>query len=261
MLRVGYLQFTPRFLDVGENYNRVLEYLEKTEADLVVLPELPFTGYNFETREQLERAAEIPAKSTGLKKIIKLCADKEMGVITGFAEKEDNKIYNSALFITGNGIEARYRKIHLFFREKIFFTPGNLPLQLYQFKGVRFGMMICFDWFFPEITRKYTLMGAQLICHPANLVLSYCQDVMISRSVENLIYIITANRIGTEYAEHGDLTFTGASQIVAPKGKVLNRGATDSEEVFVAEIDPRIADDKNITEMNNLLTDRRPDFY
>lgn len=267
MFKTGYMQFNPAFLDVDKNYSYILEKLKDVEADLIVLPELPLTGYNFENQEQLQKVAEVPEKSDGIKDLIKLAAEKDMAIVTGFAEKEGDKIFNSSLFITGDGIKARYRKVHLFFREKLLFEPGNLPFKVHTLKkikknkNIRFGMMICFDWFFPEVTRTYALKGAQLICHSSNLVLNYCQNVMLGRSIENMIYITTANRIGTEKSSHGDFIFTGQSQIVAPKGKLLHRSPESEDEIFITEIDPAIADDKNITEMNNMIDDRRPEFY
>lgn len=261
MFKTGYMQFNPAFLDLDKNYRYILEKLKNVEADLIVLPELPLTGYNFENKEQLQNVAEVPEKSDGVKELIKLATEKDMAIITGFAEKEGDKIFNSSLFITREGIKARYRKVHLFFREKFLFEPGNLPFKVHAYNDIRFGMMICFDWFFPEVTRTYALKGAQLICHSSNLVLNYCQNVMVGRSIENMIYITTANRIGTEKSSHGDFTFTGQSQIVAPKGKFLHRGPESENEIFITEINPAVADDKNITEMNNMIDDRRPEFY
>lgn len=260
-MKIGFYQFQPVFMKPEENYKKIVEALSKVDANIMVLPELATTGYNFESQEQLQQVAENPYDSDGVKKLIELSAQKDMAIVIGFAEKNNQKIYNSALFITGNGIEKIYRKVHLFYREKLIFTPGDTPFEGFHYKGIKVGMMICFDWFFPEVTRLYALQGVDVILHPSNLVLSYCQDVMISRSIENILYIVTANRIGTERASHGDLTFTGKSQIVAPKGQLLYRASENKEEVYVTKIEPEKARNKNITEMNNLLKDRRPEFY
>lgn len=260
-MKVGFYQFKPEFLNPEKNYEKILTTLDKVDADIMVLPELAITGYNFENRDQLEKVAENPFESEGVHQLISLAKSKNMALVTGFAEKHEDKIYNSALFITANGIEKIYRKVHLFFREKYYFEPGDTPFDPLEYKGIKLGLMICFDWFFPEVTRLYALKGVEIICHPSNLVLNYCQNVMISRSIENMMFIITANRIGTEPASHGNLTFTGQSQIVAPKGQLIYRAKESEEEIFVTQIDPSIARDKNITELNNLFEDRRPEFY
>jgi len=122
--------------------------------------------------------------------------------------------------------------------------------------------MICFDWIFPEAARTLALLGAQVICHPANLVLPHCQKAMITRSIENRLFIITANRIGTESKPGSEpISFTGRSQIVGPEGTVLARAPRARRMVALVEIDPALALDKRITPENDILLDRRPELY
>ena len=122
-------------------------------------------------------------------------------------------------------------------------------------------MMICFDWIFPEVARTIALKGAKIICHPANLVMTYCQDAMVTRALENGVFTITANRTGKEIKKDKELYFTGMSEIVNPKSKILHKGSPDKEEVVIIEIEPSEASDKNINPLNNLFTDRREEFY
>jgi predicted amidohydrolase len=122
-------------------------------------------------------------------------------------------------------------------------------------------MMICFDWVFPEVTRTLMLLGADVICHPANLVLTYCQQAMAVRCIENLVFAVTANRYGTERRPHGEIAFTGQSQIVAPKGKVLHRSSPDQDDLHILSIDVTLARDKRIGTQNDVVANRRPRFY
>jgi len=261
MLQVGFYQFRPIFGKVDRNLNKVINTLERIQADIIVLPELAFTGYHFADRSELEQVAEDSAHSPTLSALTEVCRQKDLFVVTGFAEKDKDKIYNSAVLVGPQGLIHVYRKIQLFFREKEVFEPGNIPLQVQKVKGIKLGMMICFDWIFPEITRSLALQGADLICHPANLVLSYCQEAMKTRCLENGVFAITANRIGADRRPHGTLDFTGKSQIVAPKGDILRRAKLRREEIFITEIDPRQARDKKMTELNDLFQDRRPLYY
>ena len=90
----------------------------------------------------------------------------------------------------------------------------------------------------------------------------FCQEVMRARCIENRVYAVTANRVGTETAAGGrSETFTGLSQVVDPDGEVLVRASTDREEEAVVDIDPAAARSKTVTDRNHLFTDRRPDFY
>jgi predicted amidohydrolase len=122
-------------------------------------------------------------------------------------------------------------------------------------------MMICFDWIFPEVCRVLSVQGSEVICHPSNLVLSYCQQTMISRCIENSVYAITANRFGADQRPQGKIVFTGKSQIVAPKGKLLTKSPSKKEELKIVNIDLELARDKMMTPHNDILKDRRQDFY
>ncbi len=258
---VGYFQFSPEFGNRVTNTEKVQDSLSGVKADLIVLPELAFTGYYFEDRNELNQLAEDASDSVTVSKLSKLCKSNNLYIVTGFAEREGNKLYNSALLIGPSGLTATYRKIHLFNTEKEYFDPGNIPLKPVGINGVSIGLMICYDWVFPEVTRSLALQGGDIICHPSNLVLSYCQKTMMSRCIENGVYAITANRTGTEVRPHGELTFTGQSQIVDTKGGMLASSNVDSEDLVLQEIDPSAAKQKMLTENNHLLNDRRPEYY
>jgi len=261
VFRAGYFQFRPRFGEPRANCDRVLARLRGVEADLVVLPELPFTGYLFRDRSELASLAEQPRRSGLVADLVSLCRDRGFYLVTGFAEKDGERCYNSALLLGPRGILRTYRKVHLFNEEKHWFDLGDLPFPVARLRGVRVGMMICFDWVFPEAARALALRGAELIAHPSNLVLDYCQRVMPSRAIENGVYTLTVNRFGEDRRPHDRVRFTGRSQICGPRGELLRQGPAQREDLFVAEIDARRARDKMLTGTNHLLDDRRPEFY
>ena len=261
MLRVGFFQFAPTFGEVAANLSKVVSALQKVEADIIVLPELAFTGYFFQNRLELAFLAEDPANSPTVSSLIALCRDRDIFLVTGFAEKRRDKIFNSALLVGGNGLLHTYRKLHLFGTEKEYFDPGDTPLDTIELRDVTIGLMVCFDWIFPEVARILALKKADLLCHPSNLVLTHCQQAMITRCLENVVFAVTANRFGSDIRPRGTLTFTGQSQIVAPKGKLIHRAESDKEELFIAEIDPEKARDKRITQTNDVLKDRLPERY
>jgi predicted amidohydrolase len=270
MTRIGFYQFAPRFGHVQENLSHVLDALREVRDALIVLPELAFTGYSFRDRAELLSLAEDPRDSDTVDALLALCRTQELYLVTGFAERSGlqaggrsagNRLYNSALLLGPEGLLHVYRKLHLFAREKECFDPGDRPLQVQEVRGVRVGMMVCFDWAFPEVARSLTLQGADLICHPSNLVLTYCQQTMLARCIENGVYAVTANRYGAEARPHGALTFTGQSQVVAPKGRLLYRAAAEGDELHLVEIDVALARDKCLTAQNDIVADRRPEFY
>lgn len=261
MLKVGFYQFRPLFGQISKNLTKVVTTLRQASADLIVLPELAFTGYYFKDRHEVMSLAEDPRKSSTVESLIALCREREFYLIAGFAERRLDKCFDSALLIGSEGLIHVYRKLHLFNEEKRWFDAGDIPLQVQEVRGTKVGIMVCFDWIFPEVTRILAIQGAEIICHPSNLVLGYCQQTMLSRSLENGVFAITANRFGVDKRPHGVLRFTGKSQIVAPKGDIIYRAPSQRETFFITEIDPGVAQDKNITPLNQIITDRRPEFY
>lgn len=260
-MRVGYYQYRPCFGNVEANTRGVVRRLNEVDADLIVLPELAFTGYRFRDRAQARELAEDPGRSPTVDALVRLCRRRRLRLVTGFAERAGGHVYNSSLMIGPRGVLGIYRKMHLFDEEKLWFDPGDLPLEVRRVGGTRVGMMVCFDWIFPEVARKLALQGMDLLCHPANLVLNYCQAAMRTRCLENGIFAVTANRIGAENRDGSCLEFTGRSQIVGPRGELLHRAPARRSHLRILEIDPRRARDKRITPRNDILADRRPRFY
>lgn len=271
-MKVGYFQFCPEWGKPLVNRERILRrlsHLSKGEVDLLVLPELAFSGYCFDSVEALRPCTQEKTDAF-FDPLAELCAKKETALTVGFAEKETQRVigaqevekaeilYNSALLIDSNGERNLYRKNHLFSTEKRLFSAGNGGFPLFEVKGCRVGILICFDHLFPEAARTLALAGAQVICHPCNLVLpGYASITSASRSLENRIYWILANRFGSE----GQLKFSGESRILDPYGRILHRALPAKEELFITEINPEIADDKRLADFNHLFDDRRVDAY
>ncbi len=260
-MKIGFVQFEPLFGDVDGNLERVGELIRKSDADILVLPELFNTGYVFRSREEVDSLAEQVPEGKTTRVLCDMARDKGVFIVGGLAEKDGQQIFNGSVLVSPEGYVGRYRKIHLFFEEKLWFDPGDEEFRVYDIGICTVGIMVCFDWFFPESMRVLALKGADLICHPANLVLPFCQESMKTRCLENHVFAVTANRIGTEARGDQSLRFTGMSQITGPDGSILSRGGDDSEEVQTMEIDPAAARDKSINDYNNLFADRRPGFY
>lgn len=260
-MRVAFVQLKPEFGRIKDNVEKALSMMKSEPADLYVLPELFATGYVFVSKDELAGLAEKADGGYTGRSISDFARTEKTAVVYGFAEKSAEGIFNSCAFIDGDGNFKLYRKIHLFFNEKRLFAPGNLPLEVFRYRNAGLGMMICFDWIFPEFARSLALMKADLICHPANLVMPYCQDAMVTRSIENRIFTITANRIGQENRHDISCKFTGMSQITDCRGHVIYRAANDKEEVGTADIKIEDARDKDINIYNNIWKDRRVEYY
>ena len=167
------------------------------------------------------------------------------------------------MVIGPEGFIGRYRKSHLFYEREKDLDPGdNRGFRVFDIGIARLGVMICFDWLFPEAARSLALLGADIICHPSNLVLPDCQKAMVTRSLENGIFSATANRIGAESRGGKEtLSFTGESQILDNRGKVLTKMKRDDTGISMIDIDVYKAYDKSITALNDRFEDRRPELY
>ncbi|RLE54136.1 MAG: acyltransferase [Candidatus Methanomethylicota archaeon] len=260
-MKVGYVQLAPKFGMIEENVEKAISFIESADADLLVLPELFNTGYLFlSSEEALELAEPVPDGYT-TQKLIEVAEKTKTYIVAGIAERADNKVYNSAVIVGPRGFMGVYRKSHLFYKEKLIFAPGDSGFKVFDLGIAKIGVIICFDWCFPEATRILAIKGADIICHPANLVLPYAPKVMLARSIENRVFTITANRVGTDERGGEKLNFIGLSQVTSPKMEVLIQAGSEEESVGVVEIDVSHARNKWITEYNHVFNDRRIDLY
>ncbi len=211
----------------------------------------------------------LPRRSRGGKttqRLLKWARDLDCTIVAGLPEYTDKGLYNSAVVVDKSGFRGTYRKLHLYYQEKLHFLPGDLGLPVFdQIAGsgsqYRLGVMICFDWYYPEVARSLALLGADIIAHPSNLVRRDCPRAMPIRALENHVFTITANRIGREVAGNEELEFIGQSLVCNPSGDVVQQLSRNETAILIAEIDPAAARDRQITPHNNLLADRRPDSY
>ncbi len=262
-MRIGYIQTNPKFGAVKDNLAHVEALISGDQADLWVLPELFATGYQFRSKEEAAGLSEPIPEGVTSRFLADLTARRNCHIVAGLAEKgKEGSLYNAAILVGPDGIVSRYRKVHLFYKEKLWFSSGNEMFPVVDIGTAKVGMMICFDHLFPEAARTLGLSGAEVIAHPANLVIpEYGQLMMRVRAIENGVFTVTANRIGIEKRDGETLRFTGESQIVSPSGKVLVKGANDREEVRIVEINPRKACDKSLNPYNDRFADRRPELY
>lgn len=274
MIRVGVVQTSPRFGRVAANLARALRLMATKPADLYVLPELFATGYQFSSRAEVARLAEPVPTGRTCRQLIAFARRHRCAIVAGLPERAGRRCYNSAVVIGPDGYLGCYRKLHLFGEETCWFAPGRKAGAVWTIGAfgsggsgkatgsVKIGVMICFDWFFPETARSLALEGADLICHPANLVLPYCPEAMRTRSIENRLFTATADRVGTEArGGRAPLTYIGRSQITDPRGRLLFRAPAKGEAIGVVRIDPRQARDKRLNSYNDLWEARRPRAY
>ena len=256
-MKISIIQFAPVLGNPEATLNKLRALLNKcSENDLIILPELANSGYNFQSKKEAFKLSEdISGKFISF--LHEFAKEYDTAIISGFNERAGKKLYNTAVFIDKSGIIGKYRKLHLFLNEPDFFEKGDMGLPLFEYKTYKIGMLICFDWMIPEIWRNMALNSADIICHPSNLVLPYAQSVIPAYAIINHIFIATANRVGQERG----VNFSGQSIIANPKGEIIGQLSATKEEVLHVEVDLSQSRNKNITERNHLFKDRRLDVY
>jgi len=234
---------------------------EEKGADLVILPELSLTGYV--VRDQIyELAEEIPGPSTRI--IERIARDAGIHVVFGMPEKSkmaQATLHNTAVLVGPKGLIGKYRKMYLpthsVFEEKRYFRPGYETSVLDTDLG-KIGLLICYDIYFPEVTRLTRLEGAQLaVCISASPAVrrSFFEILTAARAVENTTFLAFVNLIGVE----DGLQFWGGSRLVGPNGRVLAQAKYDEEDFVISEVD--YADIRPLEAFVPTLKDLRPELF
>lgn len=265
------IQMQPLMGDKAYNLAESLRLINSAAdqgAELVVLPELCNTGYMFQTRTEAFALAEDVSTGTTIATWKQVAQERGIYLVAGFAERDGHLLYNSAAVIGPKGYLGTFRKVHLWGDEHLFFQPGNLGFPVFDTPFGRFGVMICYDQWFPESYRSLALQGADIACVATNWVPIPGQDVnqqamatliAMSSAHTNSLFVACADRVGEERGQ----PFIGQSLIAAPSGwPVAGPASATDIEILIASIDVAQArHGKRWNDFNQVVRDRRPDQY
>ena len=269
LLKVAAIQTEPHVGDKEHNNRRALELIHQASdegVDLMVLPELGNSGYIFNSRAEVAELAEPVPDGPTVHMWMQAAKERGVYIIGGVCERDEDKFFNAAAFVGPDGFVGRYRKIHLWDEEKLFFEPGDLGLNVYHMPFGRVGIMICYDGWHPEVARILKLRGADLICNPTCWVLvpgivtpdnPVSAYVHMSSAHVNSVFMICADRCGTER----DCPFLGRSTIAGPAGFVVPPASSECEEITAAEINLIETRSHHWTQLANPFADRRTDLF
>jgi predicted amidohydrolase len=234
---------------------------KKQKSQLLILPEMSLTGYVIKDRIY-ELAEEIPGHSSKL--VERIAKETGVHIIFGMPELSSNTratFHNTSVLVSPRGLVGKYRKMYLpthsVFEEKRYFRPGY-QTAVFNTELGRIGLLICYDIYFPEVTRLARLEGAQLlVCISASPAVrrSFFEILTIARAVENTTFFAFVNLAGIE----DGLQFWGGSRLVSPSGKVLVQAKYDKEDFVTCDID--YADIKPIEAFIPTLKDLRPELF
>ncbi|HRP01464.1 MAG TPA: nitrilase-related carbon-nitrogen hydrolase [Candidatus Kapabacteria bacterium] len=262
-MKLAVVQFCPEFSNIEKNSSKMLDFAKNTDCNIIIFPELAFTGYDFISKDEVAKYA-FDINSEILQSFKEISKDTNKIIVVGFPEKSNNNYYNSAaILFPDSKFNDTYRKTHLFYRERFIFSENDKGFFVINYPDfdLNLGTMICYDWRFPEATRALALKGADVIACPSNLVTKVWDISMPSRALENKVYLAVSNRTGSENRNGDDVIFNGSSKIYSYNGTVLCETGINNEAVIVADIEPEKTRNKSFNEFNDIFSDRRPQFY
>jgi predicted amidohydrolase len=247
--------------DPGKNLQKLEAVFSRADAEIVVFPELFISGYV--PRDNLPALAE-SIDGPIVSRLSDMCRDSGRSLMTGIPLKHPSihgQITNSVVAIDGRGGVGRYDKSYLPtfgpFEENLYFSPGSTAV-VKELSGLRVGVVICYDLFFPELSKLLALQGADLIvcasASPTATVVNF-KRMMAARALENATYMAYVNLVGT----HLDLVFGGESRLVDPRGEIVVEAKPLAEDLVTGEID--ISKLEFARRMRPTLRDSRKDVF
>jgi len=238
-MKIALVSIRPNVLDKQSNIKKMEKYIKKIKADIYVFGELSLTGYSVKD-EIREIAEDINGKS--IKQIKKIAEENKCYIVFGMPLKNSNVeglINNASIFVHPNGKLDIYNKWFLItfgpFEEKIYFDEGE-NFQICDTKFGKIGLIICYDLFFPELCRLYSMQGADIIiCISASpsTTRKYFETLLPARAIENTVFMVFVNLVGTQE----NLVFWGGSQVYDPLAKLVVKAPYFKESITTCEID------------------------
>jgi len=257
-MKVMAVNMEPKVGNKKKNIKKMKQFIDKEEADLYVFGELSLTGYM--CKDELFKFAE-SLEGQSIQELKEIAQQKDAYIIFGMpVEERDGIISNASILLKPDGIGA-YKKIYLAnfgpFEEKLYFKEGN-SISVFKTKFGNVGLCICYDIFFPEITKAIALKGADyIVCISASPSTSrnYFEKVFSARAIETTSFLIYSNIVG----EEENLVFWGGSQIYDPFGNLMARAEYFKEDYIIQDLDPALIKDARIARPT--LRDTKPDVF
>ncbi len=250
---------------VGDNLNNMASWVaaaRKRGADLVCFPEMNATGYS--TRDEIKDSAQtVPGPIS--QSVLAMAREFKMVILAGLAEEAPKgRVFASHLMVTPEGVAGTYRKIHIAPPEIEVFSAGN-TIPLFEIKGVKFGIQLCYDVHFPELSTYMANEGADVIFMPhasprgtpTEKFNSWMRHLP-ARAFDNSLYVVACNQNGDNQA---GLNFPGLTVILDPSGRIIKKDTGGKENMVIADLKAEELAEVRGHRMRYFLPNRRPDLY
>ena len=264
-IRIAAVTFNSAVNQVNRNLDRMISWIKKARtngADLICFPELNVTGYS--TKPEMNICAEpIPGRIS--KRLLQMADENQIVILAGMAEMDEKgRIFASHLVVTPQTISGIYRKIHIAPPEHNIFSPGN-SVPLFEIQAVKFGIQLCYDAHFPELSGRMAVEGADIIFiphasprgTPTEKFNSWMRH-LTARAFDNSAFIVACNQVGEN---QNGLHFPGVAVIIDPSGEVIEKNIGDKDEMIIADLKADALEAVRGHRMRYFLPNRRPELY
>ena len=264
-LRVALAIFNSPVGEIDDNLSRASRWVEEArdaDAEIICFPETSITGYS---NQAYIRASAEPVPGPSTEVLSALAVQHHIVILAGIVEKGvGDRIYASHLVMTPDGDVGVYRKLHISPLEHAAFTPGD-TIPLFDVKGTKFGIQLCYDAHFPDLSTSMAERGADIIfiphasprVTPEEKLESWMRHLP-ARAYDNSVYILACNQTGPNGK---GLMFSGLAVIMGPSGKIIEKDVSGEEGLLIADLSASdLASVRNNT-MHHFLPNRRPELY
>jgi predicted amidohydrolase len=206
-------------------------------AAIVCFPELNITGYGIDPGVKQD-AEPVPGRLT--ERLGAMATRHGLVILAGLAEQAgDGRTCASHLAVAPTGRLGRYRKLHIAPPEQPVFSAGE-TVPIFEACGIRFGIQLCYDSHFPELSARMALDGADVIFMPHASPRGTPEEKRASwmrhlpaRAFDNGVFIVACNQTG---ANGGGLTFPGLAMVIGPDGRVITEITAGTEGLLIADL-------------------------
>ena len=264
-IRIAAVVFNAGVGKTGNNLDRMADWIRKAaekKAAIVCFPEMTITGYHVQ-KKIITVAEHIHGPSTDY--LVNLSKTYKITILAGLAETNpDGHIYATHVVIAPEGIKGVYRKVHLGPSEKKIFVSGD-SIPVFEGNGIKFGIQLCYDAHFPDLSTAMALKGADVIFIPHASPQTISKEKIKSwmrhlpaRAYDNGLFIIACNQCG----KNGKgLSFPGIGVVLNPSGEVIQSYAGTDEHMIIADLNAEDLKKVRSHKMRYFLPNRRPEIY
>jgi len=264
-LTIAIAVFNARVGRTRDNLDKTLRFTEQAAAegaDLICFPEMNITGYSNHP-DILHHAESIPGPSTD--RLLEMSRQRNVLILAGLAEKDgQGRLFASHAVIAPGGLMGVYRKLYIAPPERNLYTAGA-KIPVFEYNGVTFGLQLCYDAHFPELSTRMAGMGATVLFIPHASPRGKAVDKhqswlrhLPARAYDNSLFVVACNQTGSNAK---GLTFPGNAMVLGPAGRILEQWVSGEEALHVCRLDAEELLQVRGNRMHFFLPNRRPELY